>query len=113
MLDFPDLTPVALILMQMVQEACQEYENKIILAQRGAFLRTRKAPRWAFQTLSSSISILRSIPEILLCKPRGFLVILRNIDALNLEDDRSHAIVVTGTHHAVVVRPAIHDGTAQ
>ena len=85
----------------------------IILAQRGAFLRTRKAPRWAFQYSSSSISILRTIPEILLCKSRGFLVILRNIDALNLEDDWPHAVVATGDHHAVVVRPAVHDGTAQ
>ena len=50
--------------------------------------------------------------KILLFQPRCFLVILWNVDAFDLEDDRPGAVVAAGDHHAVVIRPALHDGAA-
>ena len=46
----------------------------------------------------------------MLCQPLGFFVILRDIDSLDLEDDRPRAIVAAGDHHAVIICPALHDG---
>lgn len=40
--------------------------------------------------------------------PRGS----RDVDALQLEDDRAGAVVAAGDHEAVVARPAVHDGAA-
>lgn len=40
----------------------------------------------------------------------GTLVLcLGNVDALELEDDRARAIIAAGYHHAVVVRPLVHE----
>ena len=62
--------------------------------------------------VSPCISIFGCILKILLRQPCGFLVILRDIDALDLEDDRPCAVVAAGDHHAVVVGPSLHDRTA-
>jgi hypothetical protein len=45
----------------------------------------------------------------LLCQPLGFFVILRDIDSLDLEDDRPRAIVAAGNHDPIVICPALHD----
>ena len=37
---------------------------------------------------------------------------LRNVDALDLEDDRAGAVIAAGDHHAVIFGPALHDGAA-
>ena len=48
----------------------------------------------------------------MLLQPLPLFVILRYIDALDFEDDRPRPIVAAGDHHAVVIRPALHDGAA-
>ena len=61
-------------------------------------------PHISIQLLSEShfvsprIGIPWCILKILLCQPRGFLVILRNVNALDLENDRPRAVVTAGDH---------------
>lgn len=59
--------------------------------------------------LSASIGIFRRIGEVLLCQPFPFLIIFRNVNALDLEDDRSRPIITAGDHDLVIIRPALHD----
>lgn len=61
---------------------------------------------------SARIRILSCIPEVLLRQPLPLLVILRNVDPFDLENDRPRAVVTAGDHHAVIVSPAFHDGAA-
>ena len=58
------------------------------------------------------IRILSCVREVLLRQPLGLLFILWDIDALDLKNNRPCAVVAAGNHHAVVVRPALHDGAA-
>ena len=51
------------------------------------------------------IGVLSCIPEVLLCQPLPVLVILRDIDALDFEDDRSRTVIAAGDHHTVIVGP--------
>ena len=62
--------------------------------------------------VSARVDVLSRVAEVLLCQPRGFLVVLRDVDALDLEDDRAGSVIAAGDHHAVVVGPALHDGAA-
>ena len=63
-----------------------------------------------FRFGSAHLGVLHRVPEVLLCQPRGFLISLRDVDALDFEDDRAGAVVAAGDHHTVVVRPAFHNG---
>lgn len=48
--------------------------------------------------------------EVLLFQT-GFLHLrLRDVDALDLKDDRPRTVIATGDHHTVVVGPPLHDG---
>ena len=38
-------------------------------------------------------------------------IILRDINPLNLEDDRPGAVIAAGDHHPIIIGPALHDGT--
>ena len=49
---------------------------------------------------SARIRILSCIPEVLLRQPLPLLVILRNVDPFDLENDRPRAVVTAGDHHA-------------
>ena len=62
--------------------------------------------------VSPGVCILGCIPEVLLRQPLPLLIILRDVDALDLENDRPRAVVAAGDHHAVVVRPALHNGAS-
>ena len=58
----------------------------------------------------SCIRILGGVVEILLLQPGFLLLRLRDIDALDLEYDRSRTVIATSDHHPVVVGPTLHDG---
>ena len=58
----------------------------------------------------SCIRILGGVVEILLLQPGFLLFRLRDVDALDLEDDRPRTVIATGDHHPVVVGPPLHDG---
>ena len=45
-------------------------------------------------------------------KPCSFFFAFGNVDSFDLEDDWPGAVVAAGNHHAVIVCPALHDGTA-
>ena len=62
---------------------------------------------------STCISILSCIPEVLLRQPFLFFDSLRDVDPLNLEDDRPRTIVAAGDHHAVVICPAFQISVAR
>ena len=53
-----------------------------------------------------------SVSEVLLSQPLPLLIILRDINPLDLENDRPGAIIAAGNHHTVIIGPAFHDGTA-
>ena len=40
------------------------------------------------------------------------LIILRNVDSFDLENDRSRTVIAAGDHHAIVIGPAFHDRAA-
>ncbi len=56
------------------------------------------------------IRILGGVMEILLLQPGFFLLSLRDVDALDLKDDRPRTVIATGDHHPVIVGPPLHDG---
>lgn len=58
------------------------------------------------------VGVILAVGEVLPGQPLRFLVYLRDIDALDLEDDGPRAVVAAGDHHAVVVGPALHNGAA-
>jgi hypothetical protein len=62
--------------------------------------------------LSACIGVIGAILEILLGQPFLFLLVLRDVDTLQLEDDGTGAIVAAGYHNALVVSPPVHDGAA-
>ena len=61
---------------------------------------------------SACIGIIRRVGKSLLLKPCLFLIILRDVNTFNLENDRPGAVIAASDHHAIVIRPAFHDGTA-
>ena len=61
-------------------------------------------------TYLSCIRILGGVMEVLLLQPGSLLLRLRDVDALDLEDDRPRTVIETGDHHTVVVGPPLHDG---
>ena len=61
-------------------------------------------------TYLSCIRILGGVMEVLLLQPGTLLLRLRDVDALNLKDDRPRTVIATGDHHTVVVGPPLHDG---
>lgn len=61
---------------------------------------------------SACIGIIRRIGKILLLKPGLFLVILRDVDPFDLENDRAGPIIAASDHHTVIIRPALHDRAA-
>ena len=48
--------------------------------------------------------------EVLLLQPGSLLLRLRDVDALDLKNDRPRTVIATGDHHTVVVGPPLHDG---
>ena len=72
----------------------------------------KPAPRPSQSSRSAGVSVLGIVRIVLLCQPLPLIIVLRNVDALDLEDDRTRAVITAGDHHAVVVRPAFHDGAA-
>ena len=62
--------------------------------------------------MSSRVGILGTVGEIMAFQVSTVLIVFGDVDARELEDDRPRAVVTAGDHHAVVVRPAMHDGTA-
>ena len=42
----------------------------------------------------------------------GFCPSVLHVDALDLEDHGARAVVAAGDHHALVIRPLVHDGAA-
>lgn len=65
-----------------------------------------------FLQISPRIRIFRAVREVLPREPALFFVGLGDIDAFELEDDEARAVVAAGDHHALVVRPAVHDAAA-
>ena len=61
---------------------------------------------------SAGIRIRGGMRKVLSGKPFAFLVIFREIDALDLKDHRTGPVIAAGDHHAVIVCPAMHDGAA-
>ena len=61
-------------------------------------------------TYLSCIRILGGVMEVLLLQPGFLLLRLRDVDALDLKDDRPRTVIATGDHHTVVVGPPLHDG---
>lgn len=61
---------------------------------------------------SACIGIVHRISKIPLLKPGLFLIILRDVDPLDLENNGAGSIIAASDHHAVIVCPALHDRAA-
>ena len=51
---------------------------------------------------STRISILACVPEVLPGQPLPFIIILGNIDAFDLENNRSRAVIAEADHDKIV-----------
>lgn len=61
---------------------------------------------------SAGICIIGRILEVLRFEPFPLILRFRDVNALDLEDDRPCAIVAASDHHPLVICPLVHDGTA-
>ena len=69
-------------------------------------------PREFLKDFSGTVITDGYHPEVLLFQPFPFLVILRDVDPFDLENDRPCAIITAGDHDVVIVGPAFHNGAA-
>ena len=60
----------------------------------------------------SRVCIFLAAAEVVGRKIRLVLGVFRNVDAFDLEHDRTGAVVAAGDHDALVVSPVLHDGAA-
>ena len=64
-------------------------------------------------SIRSILKITGRVPSLQQVREPFFLLrSLRDVDSLDFEDNRAGPVITAGDHHAVVVGPALHDGTA-